>query len=204
MVCFTKSGLGVEALGSKGELSMKCSSNLSRSVVLFAAVLSVTLIAAEKAHGAAFIKFAGLVGEAKDKDHKKWSDIISFSQEMYVPNAGVASTRRGTAPVHNPVEITKELDRTSPALADALLTGKGFSTVQIHLTASFTDFGRVTFYSYEFKNVKIVSYKISGSGQAEFVPKEEFSFTFSQVKVTYNEMDQHGKIKSKVTYNWKK
>ena len=29
--------------------------------------------------GAAFIKFAGVAGEAQDKDHKDWIDIASFT-----------------------------------------------------------------------------------------------------------------------------
>ena len=46
---------------------------------------------------AAYIKFDGVDGEAQDKDHKGWSDIMSFSQGLHQPGGGStgATRRRG-------------------------------------------------------------------------------------------------------------
>jgi type VI secretion system secreted protein Hcp len=99
--------------------------------------------------------------------------------------------------------VTKELDKSSPKLAEAVCKGKVFPKVEIHLTASYTDAGRVTYYAYELKNVQVVDYNISGSGQSDAVPAESMSLNFEEIKVTYTEADSKGKKKGNVEYEWK-
>jgi type VI secretion system secreted protein Hcp len=153
---------------------------------------------------AAYIKFDGVDGEAQDKDHKGWSDLASFSQGMTQPGGGTTGpTRRRGDVVLDDLTCTKELDKASPKLAESICKGNIFTKVEIHLTASTTDAGRVTYYAYELKNVMITSYNISGSGQGEEVPMEDFSLNFEEIKVTYTETDREGKSKGNVEYSWK-
>jgi type VI protein secretion system component Hcp len=63
--------------------------------------------------------------------------------------------------------------------------------------------GRVTYYAYELKNVQVISYQISGSGQSESVPTESFALNFEEIKVTYTENDAKGGKKGAVEYSWK-
>jgi type VI secretion system secreted protein Hcp len=153
---------------------------------------------------AAYIKFDGVDGETKDKDHKGWSDLVSFAQGMFKPGSGAtgASRRRGDV-VLDDIQCVKELDKSSPKLAEAVCKGKVFPKVELHMTASYTDAGRVTYYAYELKNVQVVRYTITGNGQAEHVPTEEFSLNFEEIKVTYTENDEKGKKKGNVEYSWK-
>jgi type VI secretion system secreted protein Hcp len=152
---------------------------------------------------AAYIKFDGVDGEAKDKDHKGWSDLASFSQPIHKPGQGTGATRRRGDVVLEDLVCVKELDKASPKLAESICNGKVFPKVEIHLTASYTDAGRVTYYAYELKNVQVVNYVVSGSGQSDQVPMEEFSLNFEEIKVTYTECDNAGKSKGNVEYNWK-
>lgn len=101
------------------------------------------------------------------------------------------------------IVVVKELDKASPKLAEAVCQGEVFPRVEIHLTTSLTDAGRVTYYAYELKNVRIVSYHISGSGQSEDVPTEEISLSFEEIKVIYTEFDSAGKAKGNVEYLWR-
>ncbi len=153
---------------------------------------------------AAYIKFEGVEGEAQDKDHKNWSDLLSFSQGMTQPGGGAtgATRRRGDVIVED-ISLVKELDKSSPKIAEAVCKGKVFPKVEIHLTASIADAGRVTYYVYELKNVLVTSYNIGGSGQAEDVPTENFSLNFEEIKTTYTEYDSAGKKKGNVEYSWK-
>ena len=105
--------------------------------------------------------------------------------------------------IHGALQITKEIDKASPNLAEAICKGKVFPKVEIHVTASTTDAGRVTYYIYDLKNVMVTSYDVSGSGQAEEVPMETFALNFEEIKVTYTECDREGKTKGKVEYSWK-
>jgi len=153
---------------------------------------------------AAYIKFDGVDGEAQDKDHKNWSDLGSFQQGISQPGGGAtgATRRRGDVILDN-IVITRELDKASPKLADAICQGKVYPKVEIHVTASTSEAGRVTYYAYELKNVMVTSYDISGSGQAEDVPMETASMNFEEIKVTYTEFDRAGKQKGAVEHTWK-
>lgn len=153
---------------------------------------------------AGFIKFDGVDGEAKDKDHDKWSDIISFSQGVSQPGGGsTGPTRRRGDAILDDVVCVKELDKASPKLAESVCKGKIYPKVEIHLTASTTAAGRVTYYAYELTNVMVTSYNISGSAQSEDVPTEEFSLNFEEIKVAYTETDSKGKSVGNIEYTWK-
>ena len=152
---------------------------------------------------AAFIKFDGVDGEAQDKDHKGWSDLASFQQAIHKPSAGTGATRRRGDVVLEDIVCVKELDKSSPKLAEAICKGKVYPKVEIHVTASYSADGRITYYAYELKNVVVTSYSVSGSGQSEDVPVEEVSLNFEEIKVTYTETDSEGKKKGNVEYSWK-
>lgn len=103
---------------------------------------------------AAFIKFDGVDGEALDKDHKTWSDLASFGQALHQPGGGATgATRRRGDVIMEDLTCSKELDKASPKIAEAVAKGKVFPKVEIHLTASTTDEGRVTYYAYALTNV---------------------------------------------------
>jgi type VI secretion system secreted protein Hcp len=153
---------------------------------------------------AAFIKFEGVDGECLDKNHSKWSDVLNFSQGISQPGSGMTgATRRRGDVVLDDVMVVKEIDKASPKLAEAMCKGRVFPKVEIHVTASYTDAGRVTYYAYELKNSLVTSYTVSGAGQSEEVPTEQFSINFEEIKVTYTECDKAGKSKGNVEYTWK-
>ena len=86
------------------------------------------------AYGAGFIKFDGVDGESVDKDHKGWSDLLSIS-ETYATASGSVSAKGGYA-VSDEMVIVKQLDKSSPKIAEAIATGKVFPTVSIALCSN--------------------------------------------------------------------
>lgn len=147
-----------------------------------------------------YIRFDGVEGEAQDRDYGGWCDALSFSQGQSVLDVGgTGATRlRGNA-VFEDIVVIKELDKASPKLAEAVCTGKMFSKVEIHLTISTTDGGRVAYYTYELRKVRIVGYHIGGSGYSEYVPTEEISLRFEEIKVSYTEVGAKGSVE----YEWR-
>jgi len=93
-----------------------------------------------------FIKFDGVDGECRHEGYEGWSDVMFFSQGQYRPagNLGGATRRRGDVAFEETI-IVKPIDKTSPKLAEAICKGRVFPKVEIHLTASYTDAGRVTY-----------------------------------------------------------
>lgn len=152
---------------------------------------------------AAYIKFDGIDGEFQDKDHKNWSVLESFSQSLQKTAGGgkTGSTRRGGDVQFEDIHVGKEVDKSSPKLAEAVAKGKVFSKVEIHITASYTDAGRMTYYAYELKNVQVSSYQVGGTGESR--PSEQMSLNFEEIKVTYTECDNKGAKKGNVEYSWK-
>lgn len=168
-----------------------------------ALAIVVGTIAVPRTWAAAYIKFDGVDGEAQDKDHKNWSDLLSFNQAIHKPSTGTGVTRRRGDVVLDDIVLVKQLDKSSPKLAESICKGRVFPKVEIHMTASYTEAGRVTYYSYELKNVLVTSYSVSGAGQSEDIPMEEISLNFEEIKVTYTEFDSKGSSKGNVEYSWK-
>ena len=106
-----------------------------------------------------FIKFDGIDGEAVDRDHSQWSDLLSFDQAMRAPvvTDSLGTTRRRGDVILEDVVIVKELDKASLKLAEALAGGRVFPTVEIHVTSTYSDGQRLTYYKYELRNVMGVS-----------------------------------------------
>ena len=151
--------------------------------------------------GAAYIKFDGVDGETQDKDHKGWSDLNSLSQELYQLGSEAASSRTRGDVVLGDIIVVKELDKSSPKLAESVATGKVFPKVEIQFTQSSSDSKKLAYYAYELKNVMITSYSFSGGSE---IPTEDFSFHFEELKGTYTEIDSSGKSKGTVVFTWNK
>ena len=151
-----------------------------------------------------YIKFDGIDGEALDKDHSGWSDLNSFGQALRTSIVDLSSdgTRRRGDVILEDISLSKQLDKASPKLAEAVTSGMVFPKVEIHVTASYTDAGRVTYYKYELTNVMVTSYSVSGTGSVDDVPMEQVSLNFAAIKVTYTENDSSGQKKGNVEYTW--
>jgi type VI secretion system secreted protein Hcp len=152
---------------------------------------------------ALFIKFDGIDGECNDKDHKNWSDLLSFSWGLRKAGAGATgqTRRRGVVTVED-VVVNKEVDKSSPKLAEAVCSGKVFPKVELHDTASYGE-TRATFLKYELKNVLVTSHNLSAAGGGDAVPTETVSLNFEEVKQTYIEYDAKGAKKGNVEMTWK-
>jgi type VI secretion system secreted protein Hcp len=152
---------------------------------------------------ALFIKFDGVDGEAQDKDHKGWVDVLSFSWGIHRAGGGATgqTRRRGVATVED-VVVSKEYDKSSPKLAEAVCTGKVFPKVEIHDTTTYAE-NRATYLKYELKNVLVTSHSVSGSSGGDAVPTETMSLNFEEVKQTYVEYDAKGNKKGNVEMTWK-
>jgi type VI secretion system secreted protein Hcp len=155
---------------------------------IFLVTMSFALVTQSNAAG--YMKFDGIVGECLDREHQGWIDILSFNQGLSkdASQNGKGRRHRGKATLKDLV-VVKELDRSSPLIAEAVFNGKVFPKVEIHPTTSLkngdgTDMP-VTYFVYELTNVQVVNYDIAGSGQSESVPVDQFSLNFEEIKVTY-------------------
>jgi type VI secretion system secreted protein Hcp len=149
-----------------------------------------------------FIKFEGIDGESSDSSHDKWIDVLSMSFGVNRPTEGSGSTRRTGSVEMNDISITKEIDKSTPKLMEAICRGRINPTVEIEVT---TNIGGTyaTYYRIELTNVRVTNYWVSGGTSGDDVPTETVALNFEEISVTYSEFDEEGKSKGNIEYVWK-
>ena len=139
-----------------------------------------------------FIKFEGMDGESKNVNHRGWSDIQSFSQELEANLTGQSTGRRAAEPTGKNISIMKRIDRSSPKIMEALIKSKRIPKVEIEIATSRND----VIYRYELKNVVVTKYVVMGS--EEDLPMEEIIIGFEEQKIIYTEYDNTGRSRGNV------
>ena len=174
---------------------------LSLAAIAVCATTLVLIGFADDAEAAAYLKFDGVDGEATDSGHKDWINLLSFQQTISrESSAASGATRARAAAVFEDIVVTKQLDKSTPKLQEAIASGKVYPSVEFELAANYGG-SRATYLKYELTNVMVTSYSISGS--ADGVPTEQLSLNFEEIKVTYTEFDSSGTSKGNVETTWK-
>src|SRR5262249_18606738 len=94
---------------------------------LFAGLLAVGLLAPSGvAAEDLFLRLDGIKGESTDDQHAKEIVLLSYSQSFSKPPGGAPNPTNCGA-----IVVTKLIDRSSPALIGAVLTGTAIPTGQI-------------------------------------------------------------------------
>ena len=148
---------------------------------------------------AAYAKYDGIDGEATDKEHVGWSEVLSFSFGVEREVSSSTGARTASSPSFSDFTMVKSIDKSSPKLFLASATGSAIKSLNFEMTRG----DGSAYLKYELTNVMVTSYNIGGSGQGDNVPTENFSLNFEEIKVTYTERDSEGKSKGKVEYTWK-
>ena len=168
---------------------------MKKTLFTITLIFSLLLVSANLVSAAAFVKYDGIDGESKDENHDKWIDVLSIDWGAHRPEGGAtgASRRRGGVVVEDLI-LVKEIDKATPKLMESALKGEVIPKVEIHLTASTADDGRVTYYAYELTNVMITSYQVSGATDGDHVPTETLSLNFEEVEWGFHEQGTEDKI----------
>lgn len=149
---------------------------------LFGLIMGVSLLASSQVQSAMFAKYDGIDGESADSNHDKWIDVLSI--DWGVAREEDPASGELAAPKPKPFRIKKRIDKSSPLLMMETVVGPSPETGR-NLVIEITRVSGDVYLRYELKNVLVTSYQVSGSGQAEDVPSEDFSLNFEEIKVTY-------------------
>jgi len=146
-----------------------------------------------------YLKIEGIEGEASDRAHSAWIDVLSVDwgakgtpvrATMTVQQGGAEKKRPGRVK-YGDITLKKGYDASSPKLAEACATGKRIPSVVIEYTTSEADGSK--YMRVELQDVVISSYGIDASGDR---PTESISLNYAEVKTTYIPQDQRGKLDS--------
>lgn len=157
---------------------------------IWALVGMVYLIPLVAVHGAVdyFLKIEGVEGESASHDkHKGEIDIQSFSWGMSNPvTTSPTGGNRTSGPLGvKELTLAKRLDKTSPALALGVASGKVYPKVEINIVSSVDGVPREKYHTYKLEDVIISSYSVSGSNSGDAVPTEQLSLNFSKIEFGY-------------------
>lgn len=131
---------------------------------LFSALLVTTL--SSYCFSAAYMKIEGVEGEAIDKDHKGWIDVLSVSGLAAQNSTRDAASGLPTGKrQHKPLTIVKEMDKSSPLLARS----SGNSQFPKNIVLSQNGI------AYELSGVSVKSVRKKGD-------KEELVLTYTGIK----------------------
>ena len=146
-----------------------------------------------------FLKIDGIAGESLDDKHKDWIEVLSYGHGVSQP----ASAGRAD---HQDFSVVKELDKSSPKLAEALCTGQHIPYIQLELCRAAGD--KEKYMEYKMEDVMVSSYEtiapahvqgqstleykiiiIEGISGGETLPLEEVSFNYRRIMWEYTSED---------------
>lgn len=139
-----------------------------------------------------FLKLDGVEGESTYKGHEKWIHLFSYSTGF--DNAG--SVGKGGAAAGkatcSPFYATKSVDKSSPPLVAAVMSGQRFQKAQIDVVR--TGEFNATFLKYELSDVIVSSLQEAGAGGGADVPQESVAMNFAKLNLTYYTQNSDGKL----------
>ena len=169
--------------------------NAFAALVLPACAALALLGSTATSQAAAFMKLGDIKGESSDTDHKDWIIIESMSSAIFrsVPEgANDAQRTRGETTLGD-IVVTRELDKSSTKIQEAVCPGTIFPEVEIVLTKDFAladgTSHRIPYLTYKLKDVIITSYSFQGSAAGDRVPTEQITLGYTGAEWTYVVVD---------------
>ncbi|MBK8207953.1 MAG: type VI secretion system tube protein Hcp [Planctomycetes bacterium] len=136
-----------------------------------------------------FMKIADMPGSSSDGDHADWCDVRGFSHEMKYPFDMRENKGRGE-PVHGECLVTKEIDKASPKIFEALAKKKKIGEVELEFWRDNPkDGGSEKYFGIKLKDCRIVyarPYMPTGPESNEtFSHMEQVGFAYRIVEWTW-------------------
>ena len=138
----------------------------------------------------AFVKIGDIQGQAQDKGHKDWIHFDTLSSPMHrtIPQGAKDHQRTQGETSLGDVIFVRQVDKSSPKLAEACSTGVFFQEVEAHFCTTIAN-KEEPYFKYKLKNCIVTSYAFHGNSRGEPLPTEEFTLGFTEIEWTYIEMD---------------
>jgi type VI secretion system secreted protein Hcp len=131
-------------------------------------------------------KSGNIQGGSQAKGHEGSIEVLGFDYGVSSPRdaaTGQASGKR----IHKPLIITKELDKSSPILFQALVTNEVLPEVNFQFTHAGADGKEIQYYTIKLTNATISEIHQSDQGKNGARPYEQVSFVFQKIELDWND-----------------
>ena len=125
-------------------------------------------------------------GESTEKGHEKWITLTGYDSDATVPVAtgGSGSGQAAGKVTFKPIVVTKPIDKSTPKLFQALVTGGHLPAVQIDFVKPDGAGGDEVFYSVKLKQVLVTEIHQLDAGKAGGQMLEQVSLDFQSIEIT--------------------
>ncbi len=114
-------------------------------------------------------------------------DVLTYNDSISIPTDGASGLPSGRRQ-HSPITVTKQIDKTSPLLANAAYSNENLSSVKFEFVRPTPTLGgsvgEKVFFTIELTNSNIISLTRSITGDSRI---EAFELTFEKITITYVE-----------------
>ena len=133
----------------------------------------------------AFMKLGNIGGEATDADHKNWIIIESMSSPIFrsIPEGAKDQQRARGDTTLGDISVVRQLDKSSPKLAEACANGTFFPSVEVDFCTTVGN-KQEPYLKYKMTNVIVTGYSFHGTASSEPIPTEELTMNFTEVEWT--------------------
>ncbi len=134
----------------------------------------------------AFLKLGDIQGEATDQDHNGWILLDSMSSPIYrsIPEGAKDQQRARGDTTLGDIEIVRQMDKSTPKLAEACANGTFYPEVEVHFCVTVGN-KQQPYLKYKMSNVIVTSYGFHGVANGDPIPSETVTFGFTDVEWTY-------------------
>jgi len=151
-----------------------------------------------------FLKIDGVDGESTDAKHKGEIEILSFSWGVAQAITGTVSstgTFSGQRADLVALTVVKQLDKSSPKLAQACAAGDHFKGAVLTLCRAGGD--KQPYMKYKLSDVLLEAVRTGGASHGEGgVPTEEVSLRYAKIELEYTVVGTDGKPAGSVAGGW--
>ena len=150
---------------------------------------------------ALFMKINGMKGNVTSQGYESWIELLSINngvKRQISTRVGRTADREGTTPSFQEVEITKNIDASTPQLYQAACVDQAIPEVEIHACSTGKELS--PYAKYKFSNVIISRYYETIHN--EKYPVEMLKLNFTKVQKTYISRDSSNKSQSPTTFGF--
>ncbi len=148
-----------------------------------------------------YLKIDGVTGESKDAKHAQWIDLLTFSwgvsNDVIISGGGGAGAGK---PKPQDFSFVKFVDKASPALLQACLSGKHFAKAELAVVRSGGKGQQ--FLTITLTDVLVSSFQIGGSEGDDQSPTDQFTLDFRRIVYGYQPQKADGSLGSAVNATW--
>lgn len=136
----------------------------------------------------------GIKGEASDKNHKDWMNVVSWTwgaKRSVTSSTSTQGDRESSNAVISDLKISKYMDSATPKLFLESVCGTGKDVI-LRLTKTGKGEGGDVYMEYVLKNAIISEYTVGGHEEDIDRPTENITISFVEVEVKYTPYDEDG------------